>query len=66
LEKNLRFVLSELEIKKNPNLVIKLTEGGWLPFKEVFKLQKIFDDEKQFFQALSFIRRIEISQAKLF
>ena len=46
LEKNLRFVLSESEIKKNPSLVIKLTEGGWLPFKQVFKLQKIFDDEK--------------------
>lgn len=46
LEKNLRFVISETEIKRNPYLVLKLCEGGWLPFKEVFKLQKIFEEEQ--------------------
>jgi len=62
LEKNLRFVLSETEIKKNPFLVLKLCEGGWLPFREVFKLQMIFQDERTFFQALSFVKRVEICQ----
>lgn len=49
LEKSLRFVLSEQEIKKDPYMVLKICEGGWLPFKEVFKLQKIFTEEKLFF-----------------
>ena len=62
LEKNLRFVLSETEIKRSPFLVLKLCEGGWLPFRDVFKLQKIFQDEKTFFQALSFVKRVEICQ----
>ena len=60
LEKNLRFVLSESEIKKNSLLVLKLCEGGFLPFRDVFRLQKIFEVEKSFFQALSFIVRVEI------
>jgi len=62
LEKNLRFLLSETEIKKSPFLVLKLCEGGWLPFRDVFKLQKTFQDEKTFFQALSFVKRVEICQ----
>ena len=62
LEKNLRFVLSETEIKRNPYLVLKLCEGGWLPFREVFKLQKIFEDEQSFFKALSFVKRVEICE----
>lgn len=62
LEKDLRFALSEDEIKKDPFLVLKVCEGGWLPFKDVFKLQKIFKEEKSFFQALSFVKRIEICQ----
>ena len=62
LEKSLRFVLSETEIKTHPLLVLKLCEGGWLPFREVFKLQKIFQDEKAFFRALSFVKRVEICQ----
>lgn len=49
-----------MEIKKDPFLVVKVCEGGWLPFKEVFKLQKIYQDEQGFFQALSFVKRIEI------
>ena len=38
LEKNLRFVLSEKEVKKSPNLMLKLSDGGWFPFREIFKL----------------------------
>lgn len=38
LEECLRNVLSENEIKKNPYLLLKLCDGGWLPFKEAFKL----------------------------
>ena len=64
LEKTMKFVLSQAEIKKNPYLVLKLYEGGWIPFKDVFKLQKIFDEEKTFFQALNFIKRVEICQSQ--
>jgi hypothetical protein len=60
LEKNLRFVLSESEIKKNSLLVLKCCDGGFLPFREVFRLQKIFEVEKSFFKALNFIRRVEV------
>ena len=49
LEKNLSYTLSESSIKKNQFLVLKMCEGGWLPFKEVFRLQKIFEEEKSFF-----------------
>ena len=38
LEISFKKLLSEAEIKKNPYLVIKVCEGGWLPFKEVHKL----------------------------
>ena len=60
LEKNLRFVLSENEVKKSPNLMLKLSEGGWFPFREIFKLQKIFEEENKFFKAVDFIKRVEI------
>lgn len=49
LEMTFKEILSEAEIKKNPFLVVKTCEGGWLPFKEVFKLQKLFEEEKPFF-----------------
>lgn len=62
LEKNLRFVLSENEVKKSPNLMLKLSEGGWFPFREIFKLQKIFEEENKFFKAVNFIKRVEIIQ----
>lgn len=39
-----------------------MLEEGWLPFKEVFRLQKIFDEEESFFQALSFVTRVQIKQ----
>jgi hypothetical protein len=52
-------------VKKNPNLLIKLCEGGWIQAKEVFEIQKIFSDEKTFFQALCFIRRINVSQIEV-
>ena len=62
LEKNLRFVLSEKEVKKSPNLMLKLSDGGWFPFREIFKLQKIFEEEDKFFKAINFIKRVEITQ----
>lgn len=49
LETVLRDVLSEAKIKENSFLLLKLCEGGWLPFKEAFALQKIFKEEKTFF-----------------
>jgi len=62
LEKNLRFVLSESEVKKSPNLMLKLSDGGWFPFREIFKLQKIFEEENKFFKAVIFIKRVEVNQ----
>ena len=62
LEKNLRFNLSESEVKKNTNLMLKMSEGGWFPFREIFKLQKIFEEEDKFFKAIDFIKRIELSR----
>ena len=61
LEQTLKNLLSEESVKKNPALLIKLCEGGWIQAKEVFEMQKIFTDEKTFFQALCFIRRINVS-----
>ena len=63
LEKYLRFVLIEIEIKKDPFLGIELVEGGWLPFMEVFKVQKIFRHEISFYKALTFIKVVDICQS---
>ena len=49
LETQLSKSMSETVIKADPYLVLKLLEGGWLPFKEAFNLQKTFKDEKTFF-----------------
>jgi len=38
LETCLRDVLSEVKMKENPFLLLKMCEGGWLPFKEAFGL----------------------------
>ena len=62
LEKELRHVLSEVEIKKNHLLLVKLFEGGWILARDIFAIQKVFKEEKTFFQALCFIKRIEVSQ----
>ena len=43
-------------------MLIKLCEGGWILAREIFNLQKVFTEEKAFFQALCFIKRIEVSQ----
>ena len=61
LEQILKNLLSEESVKRNPTLLIKLCEGGWIQAKEVFEMQEIFSDEKTFFQALCFIRRINVS-----
>lgn len=65
LEQTLKSLLSEQSVKNNPNLLIKLCEGGWIQAKEIFEMQKIFTDEKTFFQALCFIRRINVSQIEV-
>ena len=65
LEENLKNLLSEESVKKNPVLLVKLCEGGWIQAQEVFEMQKIFNDEKTFFQALCFIRRINVSQIEI-
>lgn len=62
LEQSFKSMLSEAEIKKKPYLVLRTCEGGWLPFRDVYKLQKLFEEEKTFFQALCLIKRIEICQ----
>lgn len=38
LETQLRKTMCESVIKTDPYLVLKLLEGGWLPFKEAFNL----------------------------
>ena len=62
LESCLRKALSEDEIKRDKCMVVKVLEGGWLPFKVAFSAQKVFEEEKTFFQALSFMKCIEICQ----
>ena len=52
-----------MELKNDPTLAQKMQEGNWLPFKQAFELQKIFKEEKTFFQALSFVKSIEICQS---
>ena len=41
---------------------VKTREGGWVGFKDACSLQTVFKEEKTFFQALSFVKRIEICQ----
>ena len=62
LEKELRHVLSAEEIKKNHLLLVKLFEGGWILARDIYAIQNVFKEEKTFFQALCFIKRIEVSQ----
>lgn len=62
LEEELKHILSESEIKKNHMLLVKLFEGGWILAREIYSIQNVFKDEKTFFQALCFIKRIEVSQ----
>ena len=45
LEAVLKTVLNENEIKQNQYLVLKVLEGGWVPFKAAFGLQKVFDQD---------------------
>ena len=62
LETELRIKLGDSELQKNPIIVVKMLDGGWLPFKQAFGLQSVFKEEKTFFQALNFIKRVEICQ----
>jgi biotin synthase-like enzyme len=62
LEVFFKKTLHEDEIKQNEALKQQLNDSGWLPFKHAFQLQNIFKEEKVFFQALSFIKSIEICQ----
>lgn len=53
-------VLSTESLEKNS---IQVLEGGWISFKTAFEQQKVFKEERKFFQALSFIKRVEICQS---
>ena len=63
LEEFFKKSLSESELLENKTLQEKLEEGGWLPFKQAYELQTIYKEEKTFFQALSFVKSIEICQS---
>ena len=58
----MRNILSESEVKKNHLLLIKLFPGGWILARDIFTIQSVFTEERTFFKALCFIKRIEVSQ----
>ena len=65
LEQELKQMLRHEEIVKDPILVVKLWQDGWLPFKDVFALQTQAKDERTFFQALSFMKNsVQLCEVK--
>jgi hypothetical protein len=63
LETCLKEVLSLDSLKSDPFLACKLLDNDFLPFKSAHLLQKVFKEEKSFFLALSFIKRVEVCRS---